>query len=254
MQALGLKHSLACALLWMMFAVPGIAQTVPDYDPSYVPSQFRLMDYPKCGFRTASDPSWPRTHKSFVDGNGQNADKYQHELGVDFWKQDKRLGSRFSVNPIVRITIRCNDSKLRKTFFDGMVQDLYASAKKKRGERWGKLSRFEAPGIGQVSYYVGSRTSRRTTGLTDVAHVYFQRNGRNVSLMIQIGRTAVKKSSGRRLKAGKVVTLKDPDGSTYRFRLNRAAKQGPLGDIKYVRTEAENRAFIETILKSIKPL
>lgn len=251
MQALGLKRAFAGAFLWLALAVPGTAQTIPDYDPSYIPSQFRLMNYPKCGFRTAADPTWPRTHRSYVDTNGKKADEYTHSLGREYWKADKRLGSGFSVNPNVLITIRCSDSKLRQKFFDGMVQDLYALAKKKRGERWGKLSRFEAPGIGPVSYFVGTR---KTEGETDVAQVYFQRNGRTVSLFVQVGRTAVRKSSGRRLKAGKVVKLTDGDGRVYQFRLTRPAKQGPLGDIKYIRTDAENRAFIETILKSIKPL
>ena len=241
----------ALALLCLLWAIPTMAQTVPDYDPSYIPSQFRVMQYAKCGIRAAADPSWPRTQRRYLDANGSKVDEYAYKLGTEFWKKDKRLGSRFSANPNLTIHITCNDSKLRQKFFDGMVREIYAGSKKTRGESWGKLMRFDVPGIGPVSYYVGSR---KGGGAQDVARTFFQHRGRIVRIMIQIGRSGGKDVSGRRLNAGKIVELADNDGNVYRFRVTRKATQNPLGAVGYLRTKAENRAFIETILKSLKPM
>lgn len=244
-----MKTVLAFVAATLVWALPAMAQAIPDYDPSYVPSDFRMQSYAKCGVSAAADPSWPLSHRSYVDANGKPADKYDHTLASEYWKRDKRLGSRFAENPNVTITMTCNDTKLRQKFFDGMVQDLYDGARKTRGARWGKLSHFDAPGLGRVSYYIGSR---KTEGVTDVAHAYFQHRGRNVSLMIQIGRTSERKGAGRRLRAGKVVELADNNGKVYRFRVTRPAKQIPLGNVGYIRTEAENTAFIKTILQSLR--
>ncbi|WP_141135947.1 hypothetical protein [Antarctobacter heliothermus] len=246
-----MKRVFALVVATLVWAMPAMAQAIPDFDPSYVPSAFRMESYAKCGVRAAADPSWPTSHRRYVDTNGKPADKYTHNLGAEYWERDKRLGSRFTANPNVLITLTCNDTKLRQKFFDGMIQTLYDGARKVRGARWGKLSHFDAPGLGRVSYYIGSR---KTDGVTDVAHAYFQHRGRNVSLMIQIGRTSERSGAGRKVRAGKVVELADNNGKVFRFRLTRPAKQLPLGNVGYIRTEAENQAFIKTILQSLRAM
>ena len=222
---------------------------IPDFDPGFLPSDLSTTKLDRCAVSVGADPSWTSSNSSSELADGRILHRYQFGVGKEYRGRDPRHPSQVTINPHLSVLWSCNESKLGKKSHGVMVQSLHQQSLAKPVERWGGIQTFDAPGIGQVSYYVGSRA---TNSLTDMAHAYTQYLGKDLSVFIQIGRTSRLEGDYELFPAGsEQVFIDDPD---YNFRVTRDSAQGPDGTIGYLRTEAENRALIESVIRSITAL
>jgi len=246
--------SLMLVLTSAFFVSAASAQSIPNFDPGYIPFSPQLVTLKECGVKIAMDPTWP-LEKSRVAVKGGKSTKFKYSLAVEYWKKDPRPYSEFVANPSVLTIFECAPSSFGVSKkFDGLdffANHVYASAKKVRGARVGKLQTLNAPKFGRVFYFF---TYSKGEVNSDTLKFYSWKDDQLYSAFVRITR-----DPGRdyifNFPKGKVMSVEDEKtGKVTSARLTRKARASPLGGTRGVRTKNENMAILNTILNSFQGL
>ena len=180
---------------------------------------------------------------------------FKHFLDGKYWKKDPRPFSEFTVNPSVLLNVTCEPSKLRQTkkndYRESMARSIYDSAKSKPKTKVSKFHTLSSHGLDKVYYFY---TATKGVGISDTLRLFAFNDGKLASIFFRINRTPSKNYSTR-LSVGSIQTIHDKrSGQLERIRvkLTGPARKGILGGFAGIRTEKQNIAMFETVLKSLQ--
>ncbi|MGR3822179.1 MAG: hypothetical protein ACU0A5_06370 [Salipiger marinus] len=246
-------RTLTLALGLAVAASVAQAQDIPVLDVNFLPADLRPVRHDDCGVALGIDLRWPRDVARDREQDGDVRTTYSYMLGEHFHARDPRPGARHTTKPTLLVTLACSVTTGRSDgFLEGFATRLHA-ASEGRDNHWGPLTRVMLPGLGTAYLTYGERVGLSGVlkgSLSDRMGLFFLHRDQLVLLWVDVSRTPPA-NLRKTLPAGTVVRRSGRDGV---FQLAHEARQKGGGPITYLRSAAENRALMEALKDSLRPL
>lgn len=239
----------------LCLATVASAETIPVYDANALPTAMVPTRVAPCGIQIAADPKWPRTTETYQDSNGKKTNEVIYKVEQSFFNNLGPEAAKYNLNPRLDIIVRCSDSDLSEGgSFDGLAfyaERFHSSARDRNGSKPTKLEKQQVAGLGTVYTHI-EPAKGKDGGWTDTAHFAALHQGKLVTISLRVSRTAGK-SYRKRIRAGKNVTLRYEDGSTFTYQTATDARQdNRTSVVAYDRSQAQNIALFDAFFSVLK--